>query len=140
MYTAHSIKHIIVGIILCFITSNTGFCSNNEESISAATLRQQGINSQSEFYTRFRYKPIKGLEYEVGVNRRDPSSIIKVDGIYYVWYTRNESTTSKWLDADIWFATSPDGITWTEQGPAVTRGPEGSYDDFSVFTCNILVA
>jgi hypothetical protein len=111
-----------------------------EAGQSAATKRQQGINSQSELYTRFRYKPIKGLGYEPGINRRDPSSIIKVDGKYYVWYTRNQSTTSKWLDADLWYATSPDGINWTEQGPAVKRGPEGAYDDFSVFTCNILVA
>ena len=41
-----------------------------ERPQSAATLRQKAINSQSEFYTRFRYEPIKGLEYEVGVNRR----------------------------------------------------------------------
>jgi len=110
------------------------------EKQSAATKRQAGINSQSEFYTRFRYKPVKGLGYEPGINRRDPSSIIKIDGKYYVWYTRNQSTTSKWLDADIWYATSPDGINWKEQGPAVTRGPDGSWDDYSVFTCNILIA
>lgn len=133
-------KQIIIKTILSFFAMCTPACANMDIPKSAATLRQHGINSQSEFYTRFRYKPIKGLEYEVGVNRRDPSSIIKVDGNYYVWYTRNESTTSKWLDADIWYATSSDGITWTEQGPAIRRGPEGSYDDFSVFTCNILVA
>ena len=113
MYSPHTIKNVLVGIILCFLASSAGICSYKEKPKSAATLRQQGINSQSEFYTRFRYKPIKGLEYEAGVNRRDPSSIIKVDDTYYVWYTRNESTTSKWLDADIWFATSLDGITWT---------------------------
>ena len=83
MYTAHCLKHFIIGIILCFITSTTGFCSNSGESTSAATLRQQCINSLSEFYTRFRYNQIKGLEYEVGVNRRDPSSIIKVGTFQY---------------------------------------------------------
>jgi hypothetical protein len=122
------------------ICSLLALVSVAEEKQSAATKRQKGINSQNELYTRFRYKPIKGLGYEPGINRRDPSSIIKVDGTYYVWYTRNQSTTSKWLDAGIWYATSPDGINWTEQGPAVKRGPEGAYDDFSVFTCNILVA
>jgi hypothetical protein len=81
-------------------------------------------DSKNELYTRFRYSPIKGLEYEQGVNRRDPSSIIEVDDQYYVWYTRNQSTKSKWLDADIWYATSSDGITWNERGPAVSRGPE----------------
>jgi hypothetical protein len=110
------------------------------QQLSAAMKRLRIHDSKNEFYTRFRYQPIKGLEYEQGVNRRDPSSIIRVNDLFYVWYTRNESTKSKWLDADIWYATSPDGITWTETGPAVTRGPEGSWDDYSVFTCNILVA
>jgi hypothetical protein len=40
----------------------------------------------------------------------------------------------KWLNADIWYATSPVGVHWTEKGPAVKRGPKGSWDDFSVFT------
>ena len=56
--------------------------------------------------------------------------IIHYNDKYYVWYTRNTSTTSKWLDADIWYATSVDGNKWTEIGPAVKRGPEGSWDDW----------
>lgn len=107
---------------------------------SDAMKRFRVHDSKNEFYTRFRYEPIKGLGYEQGINRRDPSTIIKVDDLYYVWYTRNCSTTSKWLDADLYYATSPDGVTWTEQGAAVTRGPRGAWDDYSVFTCNILVA
>ena len=82
MYSPHTIKNVLFGFILCFFASSAGICSYKEKPKSAATLRQQGINSQSEFYTRFRYKPIKGLEYEVGVNRRDPSSIIQVEGLY----------------------------------------------------------
>ena len=111
-----------------------------EKKQNAAMQRLTVIDSQNELYTRFRYRPIKGLGYEKGVNRRDPSSIIKVGGKYYIWYTRNTSTKSKWLDADLWYATSKDGINWKEQGPAVKRGPEGAWDDYSVFTCNILVA
>jgi hypothetical protein len=111
-----------------------------EAQLSAAMERDPHINSESELYTRFLYEPVEGLGYERGVNRRDPSSIIQYDGKFYVWYTKNKSTTSKWLDADIWYATSEDGKKWKEIGPAVKRGPIGSWDDWSVFTCNILVA
>ncbi len=111
-----------------------------EQSISAAMARHLVDDSKNELYTRFTYQPVQGLGYEFGTNRRDPSSIIKVGDTYYVWYTKNHSTKSKWLDADLWFATSSDGIHWAEQGEAVKRGPEGSWDDYSVFTCNILVA
>ncbi len=111
-----------------------------DPTVSAAMKRHVVDDSANEFWTRFVYKPIKGLGYEEGTNRRDPSSIIKVGGLYYVWYTHNHDTKSKWLNADLWYATSPDGLNWTERGPAVKRGPEGSWDEFSVFTCNILVA
>lgn len=117
-----------------------GWAFSGEGVESAASQRAPTVNSESELYTRFRYEPVEGLGYERGINRRDPSSIIFVDGVYYVWYTRNQSTRSKWLDADIWYATSTNGVRWVEQGVAVARGPEGSYDDWSVFTCNILVA
>ena len=107
---------------------------------SEAMLRFKGNDSENEFYTRFRYEPVTGLGYEKGVNRRDASSVIRVDDRYYIWYTRNTDSAFSWLNADIWYATSVDGVNWTEQGPAVVRGPKGSWDDFSVFTTNILVA
>ena len=111
-----------------------------DEKISAAMKRFHGNDSENELYTRFRYQPIQGLGYEPGVNRRDPSTIIQVDDLFYVWYTRTHDTKSSWLLADIWYATSSDGLHWSEIGPAVARGPRGSWDDYSVFTCNILVA
>ena len=111
-----------------------------DRTMSAAMRRHVVDDSENELYTRFRYSPVKGLGYEPGVNRRDPSSIIKVGDLYYVWYTHCTDPKYKWLNADIWYATSPDGVNWTERGPAVRRGPKGSWDDFSVFTTNILVA
>lgn len=87
----------------------------------------------------FKYAELKGLEPENGVCRRDPSDVIKVDGIYYVWYTKTEKQYSGY-DASIWFATSKDGETWTEKGEALQRGARGAWDEFSVFTPNILVA
>jgi len=85
---------------------------------------------------RVRYSPAGGLGPEQGVMRRDPSDIIKVGDLYYVWYTK--SHVSHGYDATVWYATSPDGHTWTEKGEALPRGPEGSWDAQSVFTPNIL--
>jgi len=110
------------------------------KKLSAAMKRFKGPNTKHELYSRFSYSPVKGLGYDPALNRRDPSSIIKVDGTYFVWYTHCTDPKFQWLNADLWYATSKDGIAWTEQGPAVERGPRGAWDDYSVFTCNILVA
>ena len=96
---------------------------------------------------------LKGLEYEEGVSRRDPSTIIKIKDTYYVYYTRSSKTVAPvgykkatktvpantWDLCDIYYATSKDGINWEEQGVSVSRGPEGSFDDRSDnFTPDIL--
>lgn len=87
---------------------------------------------------RVRYSPAQGLGPEQGVMRRDPSDIIKVGDLYYVWYTRGYVPHG--YDATVWYATSADGHTWTEKGEALPRGPEGSWDAQSVFTPNIMPA
>ena len=107
---------------------------------SAAMKRFVCDDSENELYTRFRYQPVNGIGYEPGVGRRDPSTSIRAGGAYYIWYTHTIVPGDNWRHADIWYATSPNGIEWTERGPAVERGPEGSFDHQSIFTCNILVA
>jgi hypothetical protein len=84
------------------------------------------------------YSPATGIGPQEGVMRRDPSDIIRVGNLYYVWYSRGPQAHG--YDATIWYATSPDGHVWTEQGEALVRGPRGSWDEQSVFTPNILVA
>jgi len=116
-------------------------------------LWEQTEPQQSEFYTSFSYFPLQGLEYEPGISRRDPSSVILVDGIYYLYYSRSNSAAvpvgyekadkdnpaTTWDMCSIYYATSTDGRTWSEQGPAVHPGREGRFDDRSVFTPDILV-
>lgn len=99
------------------------------------------------------YSPIQGLGFTEGVIRRDPTDVIKIENTYFLWYTRSaggplsvglERATDTlraypWDLGEIWLATSPDGVNWTEQGVAVKRGTKGSYDARSVFTPNILV-
>ena len=84
------------------------------------------------------YSAAKGIGAEAGVMRRDPSDIIKVGDLYYVWYSKGSIAPG--YDATVWYATSPDGHTWTEHGMALAKGEPGSWEGASVFTPNILVA
>ena len=91
-----------------------------------------------EATSRITFSPAKGIGPEKGTMRRDPSDVIKVGDLYYLWYTKGKVTHG--YDATVWYATSPDGHTWTEKAEALARGPKGSWDEQSVFTPNILVA
>lgn len=84
------------------------------------------------------YSEATGIGKEKGVMRRDPSDVIKVGDLYYVWYSKG--TISPGYDATVWYATSPDGKKWTEKGMALAKGKEGTWEGASVFTPNILVA
>lgn len=119
--------------------------------ISAASERANHyIKGNSKWFCGFAYTEVNGLGYENGIHRRDPSSIIQVNGLYYVWYTKSfgEYFTKKtyddyakkfpWDYADIYYATSPNGIDWTEKGCAVARGKAGEYDERTVCTPEIL--
>ncbi len=81
---------------------------------------------------------LTGIGLESGVSRRDPSDVIKVGDLYYVWYSKGPLKTG--YKATVWYATSPDGVNWTEQGQALAKGEPGNWDAGSVFTPNILVA
>jgi len=121
--------------------------------LSAASQRalQREYYQNADWYTEFRYHELKGsLQYEPGVVRRDPSAVIMHEGTYYVYYTKSEGESYgfrtgdpdkkvfPWDKSEIWYATSPDGWDWTEQGLAVGRGAPGAYDDRSVFTPEVL--
>ncbi|WP_283432129.1 family 43 glycosylhydrolase [Neorhodopirellula lusitana] len=94
---------------------------------------EPAINTVSVSHTA-----IEGIGEETGVMRRDPSDIIQVDGVYYVWYSKGK--ISPGYDATVWYATSEDGHKWTEKGIALAKGEPGSWEGASVFTPNILVA
>lgn len=119
----------------------------DKNHLSAASKRALGWPKRSNnWYGEFRVFDLKGdLAFEEGVSRRDPSSVLFEGGYYHVWYTKSKGVskgftsnhnnkTWPWDYADIWHATSRDGITWEELGPAVKRGSAGSFDDRSVFT------
>lgn len=116
---------------------------------SASKRAQKYPENNGEWFCEFNYTEISGLGYEEGVHRRDPSSIIKVNGLYYVWYTKSvgphygksveedECKRFPWDYGDIYYATSRNGIEWIEQGCAVHRGGKGAYDERTVCTPDI---
>ncbi|SFF68180.1 Glycosyl hydrolases family 43 [Salegentibacter agarivorans] len=109
----------------------------------------------NELFSQFKYTKLKGFDYndhDGTISRRDPSKVIFANGKYYVWYTyRNTPTppqgaeksnesipSSDWDLAEIWYATSEDGLTWEEQGVAVPRPPKPNVGWRSVSTADIL--
>jgi hypothetical protein len=125
----------------------------NADSLSSASKRAiaMGYDSGPEWWTKFRQYDLKGVfEYEEGVYRRDPSAIILVEEVYYVYYTKSvgrsygfhtgdpEKKVFPWDKSEVWCASSKDGLTWKDEGLAVGRGSAGSYDDRSVFTPEVL--
>lgn len=84
------------------------------------------------------HSELTGIGAQDGVMRRDPSDIIKVGDLYYVWYSKGK--ISPGYDATVWYSTSSDGKAWTEKGQALAKGKPGTWEGASVFTPNILVA
>ena len=86
-------KHFLL-VLLIALVSCENHNRDDKQELSASmyrykTLWQDTEPRDNEFYTSFSYYPIKGLGYEEGISRRDPSTIIKVGGNYYVYYTRS---------------------------------------------------
>ena len=99
------------------------------------------VLAQAELKTHeVHYSALEGLARDPdGFIRRDNSDIIKVDGLYYVWYSKMNQQLDPVI-SNIWYATSPDGHVWTEQGQSLTTGDVGAWDDRFVYTPGILVA
>ncbi len=135
----------------------------SDRPLSAATHRLYDKwgryqDSTSEFYTTFKYSRITGIGKEAGITRRDPTTVLRINGSYFVWYTRRKTANDRdhrnkpphqqqtwdtpvfdWDLAEIWYATSTDGFSWQERGVAVPRGPQADYDGRSVFTPDVLM-
>lgn len=105
------------------------FGITNKDYLSAASKRAlQWDYVENDWYRVFKpMKQLKGdLAYEEGVVRRDPSAVIKIDGLYHVWYSKSVGKTEgfggdvenkkvfPWDRCTVWHATSKDGWTWKE--------------------------
>lgn len=122
--------------------------------LSAATKRALALGYDEkgpEWFVAFRSFPLTGVfAFDPDIVRRDPSAIIQVDGLYHVWFTRSAGPTAgesatdpnakvwPWDLAEVWHATSRDGLHWENETLAVARGTAGAFDDRSVLTPEIL--
>ena len=107
----------------------------------------------NELYSNFKYSKLKGFDYPTSTSRRDPSKILKIDGTYFVWYTKRNTTvgssgpkkandtipSADWDLCEIWYATSKDGFDWKEQKAAIKRPKKGTYGWRSVSTPDVLM-
>ena len=84
-----------------------------------------------------RRMPAAGLGAVEGVCRRDPSDVIRIGDLDYVFYTRVElgdPIYPRRLAGRIWYATSDDeGHSWIERGMALDHGRDGAFDSLGVF-------
>ncbi|VXB42295.1 glycoside hydrolase family 117 protein [Maribacter litoralis] len=147
---------VVTMIFYAILVINLTSCQNQEpktyESASYKRFRENHISYEkyNEFNTQFKFQKIEG--FEDGAERYYPSSIIKADNQYYMWYSKPQFNSEvvgpidandtlrafHWDLCDIWYATSTDGLKWEEQGLAVSRGTAGRYDHRSVFNPDIL--
>jgi len=128
------------------------------KKISAASYRMRKYIESESAYNTLTYKEEPGWRFNFEESdlkgdfepdpkyvRRDPSAVIKIGDLYYVYYSRGLRYSkgpikkdTPWDQCDIWYATSKDGWTWDEKGAAVVRGKAGSFDEQSVFTPEVL--
>jgi hypothetical protein len=121
--------------------TGAGDVSKRDTLGAVDTQRQRPMDGGAAYPSDFTYTVAIG--HEAGVTRRDPSDVIKVGDKYYVWYSKvtkgpGVKDYPSGYSADVWYATSPDGHMWTEQGESVCKGGKGAWDEHGVFTPNIL--
>ncbi len=125
-----NIKSFIT-VVLVLIYIAFGGC-NSQQQKPFKEIKASFIDKE------FRFEEISGIGYEKGCTRRDNSDIIKVNGKYYVYYTKVFGCSQGYWGT-IWVAVSEDeGHNWTELGEVLSVGDEGTWDSQAVFTPNII--
>lgn len=81
----------------------------------------------------YRIREITGIGHQPGISRQDPSNVIKVGEEFFTWYTRRKTGVHPYAST-VYYASSKDGIQWTEHGEALGKGKPGEWDSFGVIT------
>ena len=78
----------IAVVVAATMAMHTAAIMAQTESAAMRRFRTQGLKYErdNEFYSRFTFSPAEGLGLEEKVSRRDPTGVIKVGNLYYVWY------------------------------------------------------
>lgn len=82
---------------------------------------------------KYRATALTGIGFAPELDRQDPSNVIRVGELYYVWYTQRPAARHPFAST-IYYATSADGYNWIDHGQALGRGPAGAWDSFGVIT------
>lgn len=120
---------------LCGAVLVTGTACSEESKGEKVADAESAVAAEKVTFER---TDLTGVGQESKVMRRDPSDVIKVGDLFYIWYSKGP--ISPGYDATLWYATSTDGLKWEEKGMALPKGEAGSWEAGSVFTPNILVA
>lgn len=122
-------------IYLVFIFFSLFFLTNCKNKVPIESNTDDELKPVTYVFTK-----ISGIGLEKGITRRDPSDIIKVNDVYYVYYTKIIGQAPGYW-GDLWYATSKDrGYTWNEEGQVLGIGKSGEFDSQAVFTPNIINA
>ena len=71
------------------------------ERMSAASRRALDYDRGPQWFCQFRDEPLQGdFAFEPGVIRRDPSTVLQIDGTYQVWYTNGAGETAGFGSGD----------------------------------------
>jgi hypothetical protein len=81
----------------------------------------------------YRTTQLEGIGHDPKLDRQDPSNVLKVGDLYYVWYTQRTHGTHPYAST-VYYAVSKDGLRWKDRGEALGKGPKGAWDGFGVIT------
>lgn len=133
-YQINKVKNGLIPFVVLFVFAFG--CKNTKQKESLGGTKTENPKEKKPV---FKYQEVTGIGMDSLYNRRDPSDIIQVGHMYYIWYTRMNKPVTSGYWGTIWYATSEDeGRTWQEQGMALGLGEDGAFDSHSVFTPNIL--
>lgn len=88
----------------------------------------------------YRITQLEGIGCDPKLARQDPSNVIKVGDVYYVWYTQRPAKGTHAYASTIYYSTSKDGLKWENKGEALGKGVEDAWDSFGVITPYVAVA
>ena len=133
---------ILISMILLFALTISCKCNNNK-----TTPLDPIHSSDNGAWTRYSGNPVLRATHHTGGSTTDNDyfslndcCVIKESNIYKIWYTASGGTATKSSNhANIAYATSMDGITWTKHsGPVLDITPL-AWDKYAVETVSVII-
>ncbi len=91
------------------------------------TALAEGADIPPELKTpNYRTRQLTGIGFDPQLERQDPSNVIRAGETCYVWYTQRKTGVHPYAST-VYYATSKDGVHWTDQGQALGKGEKGAW-------------